>query len=179
MLQEKWRITLLNGLAMHQGSQTIQRFRTQKTGELLPGCYGDWILPERERLNQSYLYLLRDVIGGLWKGGEKEQALEYARCLIAADPLREEAYLLLMRLYAASGRPTDALRCFQNCKRLLAEELCETPSPAMTNLARKRCRSRTHQPAHRPRLAAQSVGAAGDACRHGSLLRPHFRASPV
>lgn len=106
-------------------------------GELLPNCYSDWASPVRERLSQAHLHLLRRVIAGLWKRGDRDSALDYARRLIHADPLREEAHLLTMRLYAASGRATDALRCFHNWQRLLYEELGEQPSPAVLSLARR------------------------------------------
>lgn len=105
------------------------------SGDLLPGCYADWATAERERLHQAYQHALRQLLTTYWKSGEQEKALELTSRLIAADPLREESYLLKMRLYAALGRRSEALRCFERWKCLLLEELGESPSPAVCALA--------------------------------------------
>ncbi len=98
-------------------------------GELLPGWYSDWVFPERERLAEAHVRLLRVVISGLWKRGDNEIAIDYARRLVAADPLQDEANILARKLYASAGRSTDALRHFQNYERNLREELGDSPSP--------------------------------------------------
>jgi predicted ATPase/DNA-binding SARP family transcriptional activator len=104
-------------------------------GELLAGFYDPWVLTERQRLGEEYLSALQHLVLALEESGDLEQAIEYARRAVQADPLREEAHYDLMRLYAAAGQPSATLRQYQELERLLREELDETPSAAARALA--------------------------------------------
>jgi predicted ATPase/Tfp pilus assembly protein PilF len=97
-------------------------------GDLLPGFYYDWVLTERQRLLQTYLSALHRLI--LMYGDEKnsEPALKYARLALAADPLREESHIDLIRILGKRGEISAALREYQNLKRLLAQEFGTEPS---------------------------------------------------
>src|SRR5262249_15700719 len=70
-------------------------------GDLLPSCYDDWIVPERERLRQAFAEALERLILLLEGQGEPRTALGYAQRQLRHDPLREETYCTLMRLHAA------------------------------------------------------------------------------
>ncbi|MGH2494670.1 MAG: AfsR/SARP family transcriptional regulator [Ktedonobacteraceae bacterium] len=72
-------------------------------GDLLPACYDEWIIPERDRLRQAFLQALDRLIGLL--EGERNYALAIGMALrlLRLDPLHEATYRQLMRLYAASG----------------------------------------------------------------------------
>lgn len=59
--------------------------------------------------------------------GELAQAVDVARMAVAADPLREENTVALMRLLALSGRRGDALRVFEQLRQRLDEELGVEP----------------------------------------------------
>jgi DNA-binding SARP family transcriptional activator len=98
-------------------------------GELLPGCYDDWILLERERLKQSYIHLLHRLTDLLAGDGDHETAVQYAIQLRNTDPFREPTYRLLMTLYEALGDHAAALRVFHDCVAMLEEELGVEPSP--------------------------------------------------
>jgi predicted ATPase/DNA-binding SARP family transcriptional activator len=54
------------------------------------------------------------------------------RDLVAADPLREHTWALLMRALVAAGRPAEALTAFDEARRLLADELGADPSAELT-----------------------------------------------
>lgn len=97
-------------------------------GELLPGFYDDWITPERERWAKAFLGTLSQLTSTLEQMGDLNQAIDYARRAVSVDPLREEAHGELMRLYAAAGQPSDALRQYQELERILHDELNVTPS---------------------------------------------------
>jgi DNA-binding SARP family transcriptional activator len=104
--------------------QAVDRY----VGELLPGYYEEPILIARDRLaeaNQSALCRLARI---LLTSGELEDGLVYARRAVAANPLREDAQLALMQLYAASGRAAEALQQFRAFERILHEELDTAPS---------------------------------------------------
>src|SRR5205823_1533455 len=51
------------------------------TGDLLPGFYEDWILSERDRLHDTYLSALRQVVKGCAETRQYERALDYAHRL--------------------------------------------------------------------------------------------------
>jgi predicted ATPase len=58
-----------------------------------------------------------------------------ARRLLALEPWREEAHRQLMVLLARSGQRGAALKQFEACRRVLAEELATAPEPATVALA--------------------------------------------
>jgi DNA-binding SARP family transcriptional activator len=99
-------------------------------GELLPGCYDEWVLAERAYLSQLYLDALERLLC-LWEqAGNYAVAIGFAHRLLREDPLQEASYCHLMRLYAASGNHAAAARTFQNCVRTLERELAVEPGPA-------------------------------------------------
>jgi predicted ATPase/DNA-binding SARP family transcriptional activator len=97
-------------------------------GELLPGAYEEWVLTARLHLAERHLDALRQVALAREQMGDRDAAMEWARRAIQADPLREDAHFLLMRLYAAVGQPQAVLRQYQELERILRTELGETPS---------------------------------------------------
>ena len=72
-------------------------------GDLLPDCYAEWVLAERERLRGKYATLLEQLVTALLAQRCYEEALARAKALLHFDPLRENAYRLLMQAYAALG----------------------------------------------------------------------------
>lgn len=61
--------------------------------------------------------------------GESSLALQYTTEVLKLEPFRETAYQQLMRLHATMGHNAEALRVFEQCRRLLREELGASPSP--------------------------------------------------
>ena len=59
-----------------------------------------------------------------------------ASAAVAADPLREQAVLLLMRVLAATAQAPEALRTGREYRHRLAEETGLDPSPALGSLER-------------------------------------------
>ena len=99
------------------------------TGELLPGCYDDWIAPHRERLREHYLSVLQQLIDYLEQAHDYAGAIHQANCLLRTDPLHEETYRRLMRLHALQGDRAAALRTYHTCATTLLRELGVDPSP--------------------------------------------------
>jgi predicted ATPase/DNA-binding SARP family transcriptional activator len=99
-------------------------------GDLLPSCYDDWILSERERLRQAYAGALERLVAVLEREGEPRVALPYAQRLLQHDPVREETYRALMRLHAAHGDRAMVRRVYQTCTAVLERELGVEPSAA-------------------------------------------------
>ena len=91
--------------------------------DLLTGSYQDWILFERERLQNMYLMMLDKLVGHLQFHGEYEIALGYAATVLKYDPARERTHRQLMYLYALAGDRTSALRQFDRCSLAVKQEL--------------------------------------------------------
>jgi predicted ATPase/DNA-binding SARP family transcriptional activator len=98
-------------------------------GDLLPGCYDDWVFPERERLQQALLQALDELIALLEGQQEYRSAIEWAGRLLLRDPLRESTYCKLMQLHALAGDRAAALRVYHTCTTTLARELAVEPDP--------------------------------------------------
>lgn len=68
--------------------------------------------------------------------GRAADVVDLATAAHAAEPLRESAAVLLMRVLAAVARPADALQVGRELRRRLAEETGLDPSPAVGELER-------------------------------------------
>jgi tetratricopeptide (TPR) repeat protein len=119
-------------------------------GDLLPQCYDDWIIPERERLRQAYMDVLDRIMVLLERRREYTEAIRYGRLLLQHDPLQEATARNLMRLHALMGDRTGAVRVYHACVTVLQRELGVSPSQA------------THE-AYERLLAAAPSGAPSDA----------------
>ena len=62
--------------------------------------------------------------------GRPADAVAAAEEAIALEPFRESAYLALIGAHATAGNRGEALRAYERCRRVLAEELGVNPSPA-------------------------------------------------
>ena len=99
-------------------------------GDLLPNCFADWALAERERLHGEYATVLERLVDALLEQRHYEDALQRAKALQRFDPLHESAYRRLMQTYAALGDRAAALRVYHTCASTLQQELGVEPSPA-------------------------------------------------
>ena len=99
-------------------------------GDLLPSCYDEWILPERDHLRQAFLKALERLIGLLEEERDYEAAISAAQRLLRHDPLHEATYRHLMRLYAVSGDRVAALRTYYACTTVLEREMGVAPGPS-------------------------------------------------
>ena len=99
-------------------------------GDLMPGCYDDWILPVRERLAQAYVGAMEQLVLLHEERRNHAAAIAHAQQLLRYDPLHEATYRRLMRLYALTGDRAAALRVYHTCASALERELDVAPSPA-------------------------------------------------
>jgi DNA-binding SARP family transcriptional activator len=103
-------------------------------GDLLPGWYDDWVLFERERLQQLRLRALEGLADRLLGAGEVDLALAAALAAVAIEPFRESAHRALIRVHLALGNYVDALRVYDGFRQRLLQELGIPPSPQITTL---------------------------------------------
>ena len=89
--------------------------------------FEDWQSFQTESLRRELSAILERLIRGNEDFRHFESAITIARRWLAIDPLQESAHRALMRLYAATGDRTSALRQFRECLRVLDAELGVQP----------------------------------------------------
>lgn len=107
------------------------------TGELLPGHYEDWVIPEQQRLDELYFQALRRLIAICRQEGDLDRALQLAIQAVGASGLREEAHREVIRLYSVTGRGDEALRHYRVLERILATQLDVRPSAETRSLVER------------------------------------------
>src|SRR5438445_4936016 len=116
-------------------------------GELLPGYFEEWILPERQWLAEAFLQALHELVGLLEERGDRPGALQWARRAVAADPLDEESHQRLIRLLLASGQVEAAREHFEQAEHRLLQELGVGLSPEVRSLIREVAPAKDRPPA--------------------------------
>lgn len=111
-------------------------------GDLLEGCYQDWCLYERERLQHIYLALLDKLMDYAETHGEYENGIDYGARILRYDRARERSHRQLMRLHYLAGNRTAALRQYERCATALREELGVQPARRTVALYEEMCADR-------------------------------------
>lgn len=100
------------------------------SGDLLEGCYDDWVVDERERLRERYVAALWSLGETLADRGDHAEALRLGRQVLRCDPFREDVYRFLMRVHDAAGDRAAAVRVYHECVTTLQRELGVGPARA-------------------------------------------------
>ena len=106
------------------------------TEPFLAECDGPWVQERRREVEGLRLRAL-EALGeaGLRLGGRDLDAAEdAARTAIGLAPFRESAHRLLMEIHEAAGNAAEALRSFDELRRLLRDELGTAPGPQLMAL---------------------------------------------
>ena len=103
-------------------------------GELLPGFYDEWIIPERERLGRIYDQQMSQATQDLEKEKRWRDVLVWGEKWIANRRGTEVGYRALIRAYAALGDTASAVAVYQRCAADLKSELGVSPSQETQSL---------------------------------------------
>jgi predicted ATPase/DNA-binding SARP family transcriptional activator len=106
-------------------------------GDLLPGYYEEWVLPQQLRLKDEAMQARVQLAELLAQAGDLHGALSYAQRAAESDPTCEEYHLILMRLYIAAGQSGAALRQYARLEQALQASFGEEPSSTACALAEK------------------------------------------
>jgi DNA-binding SARP family transcriptional activator len=104
-------------------AQVLESTLELYTGEFLAGVHADWVLEERERLRALYLDGLAHLLCYYQQNRAYEASLACGRRILQHDPLREDIHREMIRLYMEAGQRVSAIRQYETCRRLLAEEM--------------------------------------------------------
>jgi DNA-binding SARP family transcriptional activator len=96
---------------------------------LLPGLDGDWIERRREALRGVRVRALDCLADVAIANGEPALAAQFAEEAVSLEPFREGAWRRLIRAHQGAGDRVAAVRAYERCRRLLADELGVAPSP--------------------------------------------------
>src|SRR5206468_1061538 len=89
----------------------------------------EWSISTRERLREMHLSMLGDAARIHAQCDEFDQAAGFCRKILRIEPWREEVYRRLMEYLVDAGRPNEALRAYEDCRRALRAEVEAEPSP--------------------------------------------------
>lgn len=106
--------------------------------EVLPAA-GDaeWARAHRVRLEEARLRLTEDELAARMQLGASGEVTGALEALVAAHPLRERLWALLVTALYRAGRQSEALAAHRRVARLLAEELGVDPGPELAALERQ------------------------------------------
>jgi DNA-binding SARP family transcriptional activator len=96
--------------------------------DFLDGCYEDWCLYERERLQNMYLAMLDKLMEGCEQAQAYDEALALGEKILRHDIASERAHRRMARIYYKTGKRTEALRQYERCVTVLKEELGIKPA---------------------------------------------------
>ena len=131
-------------------------------GDFMQGCYEDWCLFERERLQGLFLDALIRLMDHHRKQGTYEEAIRYGLRVLSYDPLLEQVHREVMRLHCLAGNRAAAMRQYHLCEAVLAKELGIEPMKETIELyAQIRHSARTPEPGHGAQDHRPSTGKPG------------------
>jgi DNA-binding SARP family transcriptional activator len=106
--------------------------------ELMHGEERAWLDEPRRRLRGAYERSLELVAEACVEigGGELDTAERAAHALVGVAPYRESGYRWLMLVHERRGNRAEALRVYEDLRRLLRDELGAAPAPATQALHR-------------------------------------------
>lgn len=127
--------------ALHEGESAIRRgdfaaafgptavamHITQRP--FFPGEDAAWVERRRDRLRDCHLRALEARAAIYLWNNEPVFALQNGKEVIALEPFRESGYRLVMQAHVKMGNTAEALRTYERCRRLIADELGVDPSP--------------------------------------------------
>lgn len=106
-------------------------------GPYLDDIYYDWVIADRQRLNQMYLLAL-DALAELYqKEAKLDEALSMCQRAIAYQSFHEPAYRNSMQIHHRLGDRPAVINIYEACKTALRKHLSLPPSRETEELYRK------------------------------------------
>jgi two-component SAPR family response regulator len=102
-------------------------------GEYLPGGRSDWADGRQQELADLATDARYEAAELALAAGDYSQAQSLSAAVLVADPFREAAWRLVMRIADALGDEKSVVRAYHDCERSLGE-LGTTPSPTTRQL---------------------------------------------
>jgi DNA-binding SARP family transcriptional activator len=105
------------------------------SADLLPDwSENEWVLVEQEQYHQLRLHALEAMSERLTAVGRHGEAVAAGLAAVRAEPLRESAHRVLVKAHLAAGNRGAALHQYDQCRRVLLDELGLEPSLTLKDL---------------------------------------------
>ncbi|MGC9332671.1 MAG: BTAD domain-containing putative transcriptional regulator, partial [Anaerolineae bacterium] len=99
--------------------------------------YEEWTIPSRRRLHETFLDMNTNLAACHLALGRCQEALDHACRVLDHDACREGAWRLVMEAHYRLGEQDRALRAFERCRAVLADELGVDPLPETLDLHKR------------------------------------------
>ncbi len=113
-----------------------------------------FLVGEAQRLHELRTHARIRLAREYLEEGETARPVSMLEALVAEEPLREDAWVLLVRAFLAAGRSADAVRAAHRCRRQLTEIGLE-PSASLVEAEADALQQRTTNP---PPVAPVDIG---------------------
>lgn len=120
--------------------RAIERFSAALTlwrGVPFAGLDAAYFNTERDRLEQLHAAAIEELTTVEIVAGNHASAVATLRTALAAQPLQENLWELLLQALSGLGRRADALAAYQDAREVLQTELGLEPSPRLRELHRR------------------------------------------
>ena len=131
-------------------------------GEFLAGfqvsraaLFEEWVTIQRQRMHLLAIEALQQLVDFHLDAGNYETGIPHASRLLILDPWREQTHRNLMLLLLLNGEYNAALKQYEQCRQIMADELGVDPSEETQTLYQNiRKQINNQNAAHKIRLAA-------------------------
>ena len=113
---------------------SLYRGLDQLCEKYLPDVYADWADSEIYLREQQFFEISLRLARKLLVDQEWNKAVDLCQSVIMKDNLCEEAYLILMEIYAGQDNYIQVLNTYKRCEKALLQELGVAPSSKLSNL---------------------------------------------
>ncbi|MBI1743926.1 winged helix-turn-helix domain-containing protein [Candidatus Acetothermia bacterium] len=94
----------------------------------------EWAIPVREKWQETHLDLLKQLANCYVHSGQYRRAIECYRHVLRLEKFRESTHRQLMLYYYLAGDQAEAPRTYEQCVKMLKEELATDPTPEIKQL---------------------------------------------
>ncbi len=108
--------------------RSLETARELYRGEFMAGVYDDWAEERRAYYSEQILRVLNGLAKLAYKEKSWAQALKIASEILQIDPFREDVHRLIMKIFAAQGKPAKIKEQFETLQELLKKELGVAPA---------------------------------------------------
>ncbi len=98
-------------------------------GEFMAGVYDDWAEERRKYYAEQFARVLKGLAKLAFNEKNWSNALKFTGEILQTDPFREDVHRLVMKVFAAQGKPAAVKEQFDTLQKLLKNELGVAPAP--------------------------------------------------
>jgi predicted ATPase/DNA-binding SARP family transcriptional activator len=129
---------LASARASSEALPLLEEAMSVYAGDLLPeDPYEEWAITRREALRRAAIKACFQISQAYRSAANYETAATFLQRILAIDRTEEQAHRELMLVYALAGRRADALRQYEQCRRILSSELDVEPEPETNELYKR------------------------------------------